>query len=110
MEKRRELYKIEIRDLELDVRVGLLHQEKRIDQKIRFDIDIFYNDKKDFIDYAKIINIVTKVSKNRDYKLVEDLIDIVIESIYDKNITKGSIKVSKNEIFGNAIVSIKKEF
>ena len=101
------MFKINIRDLEVFAIIGILKKERTKKQKITINAKISYNSKK-YIDYAKIVNIITTLLIKKKYLLVEDsLLDISkkLKKSF-KAIKKIKLSIDKNDILKNCIVGV----
>ena len=81
--------KVFIRGLEARVTVGVFDWERRIKQKIVFDLEIASDNKraaasddvKDTLDYKKVSKAIVQFAENSDYQLVETLAEAVAEMV-----------------------------
>ena len=99
--------KVLIKDLSLDLKLGYFDFEKEKPQKVKFTLDVNYEDKKPSNDkdvksivyYAKIVKLIKKLVKNKHYNFLETLAEDVFDELFkDKRIDKITIKIEKLEI------------
>ena len=67
--------KLFIHNLEFDAILGVLEHERHNPQKIVVDVEFRYNynkQKKDYIDYAKVVQIIQDTIISGKYKLIEE--------------------------------------
>ena len=99
--------KVLIKDLILDLKLGYFDFEKEKPQKVKFSLEIDYEDKKpsndkdikSIVNYAKIVRLVKKLVKNKHYNFLETLAEDVFDELFkDKRIDKISLQIEKLEI------------
>ena len=99
--------KILINELILDLKLGYYDFEKEKPQKIKFSLEIDYQDKKpsndkdikSIVNYAKIVRLLKKLVKNKHYNFLETLAEDVFDELFkDKRIDKISLQIEKLEI------------
>ena len=99
--------KILINELILDLKLGYYDFEKEKPQKVKFGLEIDYQDKKpsndkdlkSIVNYAKLVRLVKKLVKNRHYNFLETLAEDVFDELFkDKRIGKISLKIEKLEV------------
>ena len=79
--------KILINELILDLKLGYYDFEKEKNQKIKFTLDVNYEDKKpsndkdlkSIVNYAKIVKLIKKLVKNKHYNFLETLAEDVFD-------------------------------
>ena len=111
IEKNKSLFnyekKVLIKELILDLKLGYYDFEKEIPQKVKFSLEIDYEDKKpsndkdlkSIVNYAKIVKLIKKLVKNKHYNFLETLAEDVFDELFkDKRIDKISLKIEKLEI------------
>ena len=111
IEKNKSLFnyekKVLIKELILDLKLGYYDFEKKKPQKVKFSLDIDYEDKKpsndkdlkSVVDYAKIVKLIKKLVKNKHYNFLETLAEDVFDLLFkDKRIGKISLRIEKLEI------------
>jgi len=99
--------KILIKELILDLKLGYFDFEKEKPQKVKFNIEVNYEDKKPsndkdlktIVNYAKIVKLIKKLVKNKHYNFLETLDEDVFDELFkDKRIDKISLQIEKLEI------------
>ena len=99
--------KILINELILDLKLGYYDFEKEKSQKIKFSLEIDYEDKKptndkdikSIVNYGTIVKLITKLVKKKHYNFLESLAEAVFDELFkDKRIGKIMLKIEKLEI------------
>ena len=99
--------KILIKELTLDLKLGYYDFEKNKPQKVKFSLEIDYEDKKptndkdikSIVNYGKVVKLITKLVKNKHYNFLETLAEDVFDELFkDKRIAKITLKIEKLEI------------
>ena len=99
--------KILINDLILDLKLGYYDFEKEKAQKVKFSLEIDYQDKKpsndkdikSIVNYGTIVKLITKLVKKKHYNFLETLAEAVFDELFkDKRIAKIMLKIEKLEI------------
>ena len=99
--------KVLIKELILDLKLGYYEFEKEKVQKVKFNLEIDYKDKKptndkdlkSIVNYGKIVKLVKKLVKNRHYNFLETLAEDVFDELFkDKRIDKITLQIEKLEI------------
>ena len=99
--------KILIKDLILDLKLGYYYFEKEKPQKVKFSLEVNYEDKKpsndkdlkSTVNYARIVKLIKKLVKNKHYNFLETLAEDVFDELFkDKRIDKISLQIEKLEI------------
>ena len=111
IEKKKSLFnyekKVLIKELILDLKLGYYDFEKEKSQKVKFSLEIDYEDKKpsndkdlkSIVNYAKIVKLIKKLVKNKHYNFLETLAEDVFDELFkDKRIDKISLRIEKLEI------------
>ena len=99
--------KILINELILNLKLGYYDFEKEKKQKVKFSLEVDYEDKKptsdkdikSIVNYDKIVKLITKLVKNRHYNFLETLAEDVFDELFkDKRIDKIVLQIEKLEI------------
>ena len=99
--------KVLINELILNLKLGYYDFEKINAQKVKFSLEIDYQDKKpsndkdikSIVNYSKIVRIIKKLVKNKHYNFLETLAEDVFDMLFkDKRIGKIMLKIEKLEI------------
>ena len=99
--------KVLIKDLILNLKLGYYDFEKAKPQKVKFTLDVNYEDKKpsndkdikSIVNYAKIVKLIKKLVKNKHYNFLETLAEDVFDELFkDHRIDKIVLQIEKLEI------------
>ena len=99
--------KILIKELILDLKLGYYNFEKKNSQKVKFNLEVDYEDKKptsdndikSIVNYGKLVKLIKKLTKNKHYNFLETLAEDVFDVLFkDKRIGKIMLKIEKIEI------------
>ena len=99
--------KILINELILDLKLGYFDLEKEKSQKVKFSLEIDYEDKKptndkdikSIVNYGQVVKLIRKLTKNKHYNFLETLAEDVFDVLFrDKRIGKIMLKIEKLEI------------
>ena len=111
IDKNQSLYnyekKILIKELTLDLKLGYYDFEKEKPQKVKFSLEIDYEDKKptsdkdikSIVNYGQVVKLIKKLIKKKHYNFLETLAEAVFDELFkDKRIGKIMLKIEKLEI------------
>ena len=99
--------KILIKELTLDLKLGYYNFEKEKTQKVKFNLEIDYEDKKptndedikSIVNYDKIVKLISKLVKIKHYNFLETLAEDVFDELFkDRRIDKIMLQIEKLEI------------
>ena len=99
--------KILIKELILDLKLGYYDFEKEETQKVKFSLEIDYEDRKptndkdikSIVNYGQVVKLITKLAKNKHYNFLETLAEDVFDVLFkDKRIGKIMLQIEKLEI------------
>ena len=99
--------KILINELILNLKLGYYDFEKEKAQKVKFTLEVNYEDKKpsndkdlkSIVNYDKIVKLIKKLVKNKHYNFLETLAEDVFDELFkDRRIDKISLQIEKLEI------------
>ena len=99
--------KILIKELILDLKLGYYDFEKEKTQRVKFSLEIDYEDRKptndkdikSIVNYGQVVKLITKLSKNKHYNFLETLAEDVFDVLFkDKRIGKIMLQIEKLEI------------
>ena len=99
--------KILINELILDLKLGYYDFEKEKAQKVKFNLEIDYEDKKptndkdikSIVNYGQVVKLIRKLTKNKHYNFLETLAEDTFDVLFkDKRIGKIMLKIEKLEI------------
>ena len=103
--------KILIKDLVLNMLVGIHNFEKKKKQRVRFNLiinidqNLIPNDKdlKSIVNYEQIIKIITKITSGKHYLLLETLAEKIFFKLFENpRIKKILLRIEKLDIIKNA--------
>ena len=99
--------KILIKELILDLKLGYYDFEKEKSQKVKFNLEVDYEDKKptsdddikSIVNYGKLVKLIKKLTKNKHYNFLETLAEDVFDLLFkDRRIGKIMLQIEKLEI------------
>ena len=99
--------KILIKELILSLKLGYYDFEKEKTQKVKFSLEIDYEDKKptsdkdikSIVNYDQVVKLITKLAKKKHYNFLETLAEDVFDVLFkDKRIGKIMLQIEKLEI------------
>jgi dihydroneopterin aldolase len=99
--------KILIKELILDLKLGYYDFEKEKTQKVKFSLEIDYEDRKptsdkdikSIVNYGQVVKLITKLAKKKHYNFLETLAEDVFDVLFkDKRIGKIMLQIEKLEI------------
>ena len=102
--------KVIIKDLVLNISIGIHNFEKKKKQRVKFNVEILTNpyvlpNNKDFnsiLNYEEIVNQIQKISYLKHHELLEDLAENIFNMIFkNKLVKKINLKIEKLDIFKN---------
>ena len=102
--------KILINELILDLKLGYYDFEKVKAQKVKFSLEIDYEDKKptndkdikSIVNYGTVVKLIKNLVKKKHYNFLETLAEAVFDELFkDKRIAKITLKIEKLEILKN---------
>jgi 7,8-dihydroneopterin aldolase/epimerase/oxygenase len=105
---------IYIKELEINVIIGILEQEKDIAQRLIVDLEASYDYKqgKPFVNYADIAELITIELASGQYGLLEDALIGLKNKVCDNfpQISRLFIKLTKPDILSNCLVGTSQEW
>ena len=99
--------KVLIKELILNLKLGYYDFEKEKPQKVKFSLEVNYEDKKptndrdlkSIVNYSKLVKLIKKLVKNKHYNFLETLAEDVFDILFkDKRIGKIMLQIEKLEI------------
>ena len=99
--------KVLIKELILNLKLGYYDFEKVNPQKVKFSLEVNYQDKKptndkdlkSIVNYSKLVKLIKKLVKNKHYNFLETLAEDVFDELFkDRRIDKISLQIEKLEI------------
>ena len=107
------MLKIFINDLQINAIIGILDFERITPQKITVDFEAEYQyNKKDFVDYAQIRELIITNISNNSYFLIEEALSDLKENIKKSFplLSNIKLKITKIEIFDDCSVGLESTF
>tara|TARA_A100000164_G_C21826001_1_gene732861 strand:- start:650 stop:1045 length:396 start_codon:yes stop_codon:yes gene_type:complete len=110
-EKFRYKRKVIIKDLILNIFIGIHNFEKKKKQRVRFNIEVITDpnikpnnqDLSTILNYEDVINKIQALVKKQHHKLIEDLAENIFKMIFRNRIVKKiNIKIEKLDIVKNS--------
>ena len=104
------MYEIAIHSLEFKAIIGVLEFERETPQRVVVDALLSYEDKNNYIDYAKVVDDIKSIMIEKKFFLIEDALDELIEFLSKKYSSLKSIKLTifKPDILDECEVSVTK--
>tara|TARA_B100001989_G_scaffold199453_1_gene147979 strand:+ start:562 stop:987 length:426 start_codon:yes stop_codon:yes gene_type:complete len=102
--------KILIKELILDLKLGYYDFEKVKAQKVKFSLEIDYEDKKptndkdikSIVNYGTVVKLIKNLVKKKHYNFLETLAEAVFDELFkDQRLGKITLKIEKLEILKN---------
>ena len=96
-----------IKDLILNIFIGIHNFEKKKRQRVRFNIEVLTNphvrpnnkDLNSILNYEEIVNRIEKITYIRHHELLEDLAENIFDIIFKNNLVKKvNLKIEKLDI------------
>ena len=103
--------KVIIKNLILNMFIGIHNFEKRKKQRVRFNIEVITNpdvkpsnkDLSTILNYEDLVNKIKLLVKRQHHELIEDLAENIFEIIFqNKLVKKTNIKIEKIDIMKNS--------
>ena len=103
--------KVIIKNLVLNIFIGIHNFEKKKKQRVRFNIEVITNpnikpnnnDLTTILNYEDIINKIKLLVKKQHHELIEDLAENIFEIIFQNRLVKKTnIKIEKLDIIKNS--------
>jgi dihydroneopterin aldolase len=103
--------KVFIKNLILNVFIGIHNFEKKKKQRVRFNIEVITNpyikpsnkDLSTILNYEDLINKIKLLVKKQHYELIEDLAENMFEIIFKNKLAKKiNLKIEKLDIINNS--------
>ena len=110
-EKFRYKRKVVIKNLVLNIFIGIHNFEKKKKQRVRFNIEVITNpnvkpnneDLSSILNYEDLVNKLKLLVKKRHHELIEDLAENLFEIIFQNRLVrKANVKIEKLDIIENS--------
>ncbi len=102
------IYKILIEDLTFKAVIGILEKERYEEQPVVVNVEIEYAGKTNYIDYAKVCDMIAEIIQKGKFELIEDAADEIEKRLVEEFSQMKSLKllIKKPEILKNALVGV----
>ena len=102
------LYSINIKDLTLEVIIGVLESERKNRQKIILNATIEYDMDEHFLDYTQVVGAIVNLLEYKMYDTLENALNGICKALKVDFPEIKSIKmsISKPEIYKNCLVGV----
>ena len=103
--------KVNIKNLVLNIFIGIHNFEKKKKQRVRFNIEVITNpnvkpnnkDLSTILNYEEVVNKIRLLVKKQHHELIEDLAENIFEIIFQNRLVKTiNIKIEKLDIIKNS--------
>ena len=103
--------KVIIKNLVLNIFIGIHNFEKKKKQRVRFNIEAITDpnvkpnskDLSTILNYEEVVNKIKLLVKNQHHELIEDLAENILEIIFrNRLVKKTNIKIEKLDIIKNS--------
>ena len=103
--------KVNIKNLVLNIFIGIHKFEKKKKQRVRFNIEVITNpnvkpnskDLSTILNYEEVVNKIRLLVKKQHHELIEDLAENIFEIIFQNRLVKTiNIKIEKLDIIKNS--------
>ena len=103
--------KVIIKNLILDIFIGIHNFEKKKKQRVRFNIEVITDpnvkpnnkDLSTILNYEEIVNNIKLLVKKQHHELIEDLAENIFEIIFQNRLVKKTnVKIEKLDIIKNS--------
>ena len=110
-DKYKDKRKVNIKNLVLNIFIGIHKFEKKKKQRVRFNIEVITNpnvkpnskDLSTILNYEEVVNKIRLLVKKQHHELIEDLAENIFEIIFQNRLVKTiNIKIEKLDIIKNS--------
>jgi len=100
--------KIYIEDLKFQAIIGILDFERTTPQEVVVNLEITYNFREHFINYAEVATLITTTMQESKFLLIEDALSNLSHQLKNKftTINRLKLKITKPDIMPNCRVSV----
>jgi dihydroneopterin aldolase len=101
-------FTILIEELSFKAIIGILEKERVNEQLVVVNCKIDYENKKNFINYAEVCDLIQNSIVENKFELVEDAIEFIERKLLEKypHIRRLYLQIKKPEILKNALVGV----
>jgi len=103
------MMQIIIKDFEFETIIGVLDFERTTPQKVVVNCKIKYKYQNEYLDYAKISNIIQNILTTKKFEVIEDSLNYICSYLKNEfvEIKKIKLEILKPDILENCIVGAK---
>ena len=103
------MFSIIIKDFSFDTIIGVLDFERVTPQKVIVNCEITYEYNGEYLDYAKVSEIIKNILQNKQFEVLEDSLDYICSYLKNEylNINSINLEILKPEILENMVVGAK---
>ena len=103
------MFSIIIKNFEFDTIIGVLDFERVTPQKVIINTEISYQYNGEYLDYAKVSEIIKTILQNKKFEVIEDSLDYICSYLKNEylNITKIDLEILKPNILKEMVVGAK---
>lgn len=98
-----------IKDLEFETIIGVLDFERVKAQKVIINCKIKYTYENEYLDYAKVTEIIKDILQKKQFEIIEDSLNYICSYLKNEflNIKKIKLEILKPDILKNCTVGAK---
>ena len=102
------LFNINIKDLTLEVIIGVLEHERKGRQRVIINATIEYDMKEHFLDYTQVVEVVANLLEYKMYDTLENALEGICRALkLDFPEIKGiKMGIAKPEIYKNCLIEV----
>ena len=103
------MFSIIIKDFSFDTIIGVLKFERVTPQKVIINTQIDYKYENEYLDYAKVSEIIKNILQTKKFEILEDSLDYICSYLKNEypNIISINLEILKPNILENMIVGAK---
>ena len=103
------MFSIIIKDFSFETIIGILDFERTTPQKVIINTEINYTYENQYLDYAKVSNIIKNILQNKKFEILEDSLDYICSYLKNEypEINTINLEILKPNILNNMIVGAK---
>ena len=98
-----------IKDFEFDTIIGVLDFERKKEQKVIINLEIAYEYDGEYLDYAKVSEIIKNILQTKKFEILEDSLNYICSYLKNEylNIKEINLEILKPNILQNLTVGAK---
>jgi len=100
---------IVIKNLEFETIIGVLDFERVKAQKVIINSEIIYEYQNEYLDYAKVVEIIKNILQTKEFEIIEDSLNYICSYLKNEflNIKKIKLEILKPDILKDCTVGAK---